>query len=259
MINKIEKLLELSKNTARIALDKLVWLDDEDEKRYSFDEDIAREAKAVADIIIENVILEQLIPTGIDILSEESGAISGDGNSTLKFIIDPIDGTINFVRGISKCSVSIALFDGDKPLFGVIASYPDCVIAWGGNGIGSFLENTKLKVSTIYDLNKGVLCTGFPSRFKFDTQSILLQVELMSKFGKTRMLGSASQSLLQVAKGAVECYSEKDIMLWDVAAGIAIVEGSGGRVLTTQGSSDFSLDVIACNCVNATNVINFKK
>ena len=124
MINKIEKLLELSKNTARIALDKLVWLDDEDEKRYSFDEDIAREAKAVADIIIENVILEQLIPTGIDILSEESGAISGDGNSTLKFIIDPIDGTRAFVIGAPTWSNLISLSFNEKSVGGC-ANFPD--------------------------------------------------------------------------------------------------------------------------------------
>ena len=70
---------------------------------------------------------------------------------------------------------------------------------------------------------------------------------LMSRFGKIRMLGSASQSLLQVALGSVECYSEQEIMLWDVAAGIAIVEGAGGRVAKRHGSFDFSLNVLADN------------
>jgi myo-inositol-1(or 4)-monophosphatase len=69
----------------------------------------------------------------------------------------------------------------------------------------------------------------------------------MSKFGKTRMLGSASQSLLQVAKGSVECYSEKDIMLWDVAAGIALVEGAGGNVSITAEKGRESINVVASN------------
>ena len=70
----------------------------------------------------------------------------------------------------------------------------------------------------------------------------------MSEFGKTRMLGSASQSLLQVAKGSAECYSEHKIMLWDVAAGIPIVEGAGGRIkIKNVSGGDDSLDVTVDN------------
>jgi myo-inositol-1(or 4)-monophosphatase len=248
MQSEIVTLLELSKNIARTALEKLPDLDKKDFRDYSFDSDIPREIKAKADTIIEKIILDKLVPTGVDILSEEMGLLAGDNNSFLKFIIDPIDGTVNFVRGIADCSVCIALFDGDIPLFGIIASYPSGNIAWGGNELGAFLEDSKLEVSNIENPEKGVLCTGFPSRFKFDEESFSSQIKLMSKFGKTRMLGAASQSLLQVAKGSVECYSEQNIMLWDVAAGIAIVEGAGGRVkiLNSEGS-DASLNVIADN------------
>jgi myo-inositol-1(or 4)-monophosphatase len=244
---KINSLLGLSKNTARIALNKLIELDETCFKCYSFSSVTPRETKAEADIVIEDIILSHLLPTGIDILSEESGLLKGDRNSTLRFIIDPIDGTVNFVRGIANCSVSIALFDGDKAIFGVLASHPSGDITWGGEEIGSFSGNLQLHVSKIDDPKKGVLCTGFPSRFNFDTESIASQIELMSRFGKTRMLGSASQSLLQVARGAVECYTEQEIMLWDVAAGIAIVKGSGGRVESHPGAVDFSLNVVVDN------------
>ena len=70
---------------------------------------------------------------------------------------------------------------------------------------------------------------------------------MMSKFGKVRMLGSASNSLLQVAKGSAEAYSEQEIMFWDVAAGLALVEGAGGRVLKRKGLSENSYDVAADN------------
>jgi myo-inositol-1(or 4)-monophosphatase len=249
---ELESLLNLSKKTARIALDKLIEIDREEEKHYSFDQDIPREVKAKADTIIEKIILDKLITTGIDILSEESGILTGDNSSSFRFIIDPIDGTVNFIRGIATCSICIALFDGDTPLFGVIASYPSGEVVWGGRGLGAFLDGSKLQVSTIGSPEKGVLCTGLPSRFKFDKQSFSLQMKLMSKFGKTRMLGAASQSLLQVAKGSAECYSEQSIMLWDVAAGIAIVEGAGGKVKITNGDgADESLNVTVDNgCIS---------
>jgi len=116
------------------------------------------------------------------------------------------------------------------------------------------LNGIKIHVSTIENPKKGVLCTGFPSCFKFEEDSFTLQMELMAEFGKVRMLGAASQSLLKVAKGSVESYSEQGIMLWDVAAGIAIVEGAGGRVKITRSddNDDDSLNVIVDNgCINS--------
>jgi len=244
----IKSLLDLSKETALMALEKLKQLDKESIKQYSYDENIEREVKALADIIIEKIILDKLLPTGINILSEEAGLIEGDQNSRLKFIIDPIDGTVNFVRGVAECSICIALFEEEKPIFGVIASYPSNEIAWGGKQLGSFLGSSKLEVSNIGESEKGLLCTGFPSRFKFEKKSLSSQIRLMSKFGKTRMLGSASQSLLKVAKGSAECYSEHKIMIWDVAAGIPIVEGAGGRIkINNISKEDDSLDVTADN------------
>jgi len=248
--DNIKKLLILSKDTAQNALNKLRELDHSGEKDYSFSLDIPREIKARADVVIEQLILEQLRPTGIDILSEESGLIQGEQTSNLRFIVDPIDGSVNFVRGILECSISIALFDGEKPIFGVLASYPSGKVAWGGKTIGAFLANDKLSVSTINKSEKGILCTGFPSRFNFDDKSISSHVYLMAKFSKTRMLGSASQSLLQVAKGAAEAYFESNIMIWDVAAGLAIVEGAGGKFnIKIKKSYETPVDVFAHNNV----------
>ena len=177
MHSEIQTLLDLSKRTAGIALDRLIEMGKKDIKQHSFDVNIPRETKAIADTIIENIILDKLIPTGINILSEETGLLVGNKGSSLRFIIDPIDGTVNFVRGIADCSICIALFDGDKPIFGVIATYPNGSIAWGGKGLGAFLDSTRLQVSKIEDFKKSVLCTGFPSRFKFDEQSFLLQTK----------------------------------------------------------------------------------
>jgi myo-inositol-1(or 4)-monophosphatase len=239
--------MELSKSVAHLALKRLKQLDKDGVNSYSFSSEVPREIKAVADVIIEELIIDKLSSIGIDILSEESGLIEGKSDSSLRFIIDPIDGSVNFVRGITECSISIALYNGESPIFGVLASYPSGKISWGGNGIGAFTEESALKVSMISDSKKGVLCSGFPSRFIFDHKSISDQINIMTQFSKVRMLGSASQSLLQVARGSVECYIENEIMIWDVAAGIAIVEGAGGNIEIAQGSSINSLNVIANN------------
>ena len=133
------------------------------------------------------------------------------------------------MRGLGPCSISIALCDNNQPIFGVLATYPSGDLAWGGKGIGAFLNGSPVHVSKITDPSKAILCTGFPSRYSFDDhKSVAKHTKMMSHFGKVRMLGAASNSMLQVAKGSAEMYSEKNIMLWDVVAGLALVEGSGG-------------------------------
>ena len=92
-----------------------------------------------------------------------------------------------------------------------------------------------------------VLCSGFPSRFKFSLDNIKIYNSLFKKFGKIRMLGAASISLLQVAKGSADAYSENDIMLWDVGAGLAIVEGAGGSIKMIKGNIKNSIKVSASN------------
>ena len=240
-------LLKLSKNAVVHALDKLIELDKKNIKDYQFSNEVPREVKAEADIIIEKILIDKLSISDLSILSEESGLIKSESNSNLRFIIDPIDGTVNFIRGICNCSISVALFDGNIPVFGILASYPSGIIAWGGKGIGAFIGEMPINVSSIKDTKKGVLCTGFPSRFEFNSKTILEQIHLMQSFNKVRMLGSASQSLLQVAQGSVEAYVESNIMIWDVAAGLAIVEGAGGEFRTNKQDFNYPIEVIASN------------
>ena len=137
-------LLELSKNAVSLALKKLIELDKKNIKNYLFSNEIPREIKAEADIIIEKILIDKLFLSGLSILSEESGLKKSKIDSNLRFIIDPIDGTVNFIRGISNCSISVALFEDNMPVFGVLGSYPNGVIAWGGKGIGAFIGETPI-------------------------------------------------------------------------------------------------------------------
>ena len=255
----IEALLLLAKDTARLSYKKLAKLQKKNTVQYKYSKLISREMKADVDFIIEDEIIRHLTPTGLAILSEESGEISGnsDSDSELRFIVDPIDGTVNFIRGICSSGISIALFDKDRPLFGVIIVYPSGDMAWGGKEIGAYINDVSMQVSEINDVSKSVLCTGIPSRFNLDNNDNILNLNnLLKKFAKVRMLGSASISLLQVAKGSAEFYTEQDIMLWDIAAGLALVEGAGGEISMLPGNYKYSFNVFASNGMINHNLIS---
>jgi myo-inositol-1(or 4)-monophosphatase len=133
------------------------------------------------------------------------------------------------------------------PLFGVIAEYPSGDIYWGGRGVGSFVNGSKIIVSDKNDASSSVACTGKPSRLILNENILPLFLNLFNSFGKIRMLGSASISLIKLARGDIDFYLENEIMIWDVAAGIAIVEGAGGVVSAEPGNHPYALNVTATN------------
>jgi myo-inositol-1(or 4)-monophosphatase len=214
---------------------------------FSYCDEFPREMKATADRVLESSILDALRPTNIGILSEESGEEGSLNGSDLRWIVDPLDGTVNFMRVIAPCAVSIGLWKGEKPIFGVVGEYPSGTIWWGGKEFGAFGNDNSLRVSEVKEIGKAVLCTGFPSRFDFSTKSMAKTLQTLSYFGKVRMLGAASLSIVQVAKGSVEVYLERDIMIWDVAAGLAILEGAGGGYKLSSGKFKYSVDIFASN------------
>ena len=129
--------------------------------------------------IISEMILDCLKPSGIPILSEESSGHSKFNNKGLYWLVDPLDGTVNFIRGTAPCAVSIALWLNNQPVFGVISEYPSLRLAWGGSLFGAFIEDKPLHVSVIEDKSQAVLCTGFPSRFEFSKVSINLSLSFL--------------------------------------------------------------------------------
>ena len=128
------------------------------------------------------------------------------------WIIDPIDGTANYVRNLGESYLSIALFDGDTPIFGVIVSHPEGKIYWGGKKIGSFCDETKIKASFIRKKKNAILCTGFPSRFTTKYHNLDKILKEYMKYAKVRMFGSASISIIKIAEGKAEAYLK--MILW---------------------------------------------
>ena len=180
-------------------------------------------------------------------MSEEAGQVVSGSRDELRWVVDPLDGTVNFMRGLAPCSVSLALCRGDDPVLGVVGEFPSGKLAWGGVGQGAFWADMPIRVSAVADRQQAVICTGFPSRFEFDDQGVHWIATTLTPYAKVRMLGAASLSLIHVAKGAAEVYSERDIMIWDVAAGLAIVEGAGGSFAMTKARHPDSFDVFASN------------
>lgn len=243
----LEHIIEMMKEAA-IKAGKHINVASSKDISYSFSEKLPSEMKASLDFEANKLISEHLSVIGIPILSEEIDGNHYQSIDGLCFIIDPLDGTFNHVRGLGESAVSIALMENGEPLVGAIYLNNERKLYWGGKSFGSFQGNQRLSVSSVGAVTQAVLCTGFPVRMnKNDPEVFANIIDQMKFFGKVRMFGSAATSLVHVAKGTAEKYAESNIMVWDVAAGIALVEGAGGIVKISQTAISNCLDVNAFN------------
>jgi myo-inositol-1(or 4)-monophosphatase len=214
-----------------------------------------RDVKIAADRHSEALIVEQLAASGIPLYSEEAGAIAAKGNSrkTKKepgplWIIDPLDGSLNYHQGIPLCCVSIALYEGPLPILGVVYDFNHDEMFCGLVGRGAWLNHSPIEPSRAEFVSRAVLATGFPVRTDFSGPALSKFVGAVQGFRKVRLLGSAALSLCYVACGRVDAYRENGIMFWDVAAGCAIVDAAGGMVAIQKMESTASpVDVLATN------------
>lgn len=188
-----------------------------------------KDIKLQADVDSEKILFDILKQTNINILSEEAGFIELNRQSDLCWIVDPLDGSLNYSRNIPLNCISIALWERNKPLMGVIYDYNHSNLYKGVIGEGAYLNDKKIEVSNIAEKTKSIITTGFPVYTSFEDKNLIDFIKIIQDYKKVRLLGSAALSLSMVATGSVEAYSEKNIALWDVAAGIAIVLAAGGK------------------------------
>jgi myo-inositol-1(or 4)-monophosphatase len=193
-----------------------------------------RDIKIELDRECENLIRDELKSTQIEIYGEEfGGEISQD---VIRWIVDPIDGTANYFRGIDQCCISIALMEGMKSKIGVIYNFNTDEIFYASSGNGAFLNEKEIQVSNISDVSKASLFTGFPASESIESQSQFLKN--LAVWKKIRMFGSAALSCAYVASGKGDYYAEKGVYLWDFAAGICLVEEAGGKAEFTLINDD---------------------
>ncbi|EIC9873957.1 inositol monophosphatase [Campylobacter coli] len=218
------KELEIAKLACYKAGDFLLNLK---EKKINFNK--GKDIKLQADLESEKIICEILTNAfPYPILSEESYKISNEEKKGIYWVVDPLDGSLNFSQDIPLCCISIALYENNKPILGVIYDFYRDEIFSGIVGVGAWLNDKKIIPSdNIKDKSQAILATGFSSYMNYDKDGLMEFISNIQEFKKIRLLGSAALSLAYVACGRIDAYYEKDIAIWDVAAGIAILESLG--------------------------------
>ncbi|RFM30642.1 inositol monophosphatase family protein [Deminuibacter soli] len=207
---------------------------------------LVTEADHASEKAIFAAIREQF--PGHFILSEEAGEIIQD--STYKWVIDPIDGTVNFANGIPICCVSIAIEHEGKMIMGAVYNPFINEFFFAEKGTGAFLNDKKLQVSQKGDLLKSCLVTGFPYTY-LDAPNGPLDVfeKLIRKGIPVRRLGSAAIDLCWVAAGRFDGFYEHKLQAWDSAAGFLMVEEAGGKITDFKGDyyNPYQPHIIATN------------
>lgn len=188
----------------------------------------AHDIKIEMDKVSEAFIIKELQSVStFPILAEESGHQGGalDG---FHWIIDPLDGTINYFRGIPFCCISIGLWDGNTPVAGVVYDPYRREMFWGIANKGAWLNDQPIRVSDTATTASAIMATGFPSKLDLSADVFERLSHYIKSYQKLRWFGSAALSLVYVAAGRVDVYKERCIMRWDIAGALPILIGAGG-------------------------------
>ncbi|MCP5368012.1 MAG: inositol monophosphatase [Hyphomicrobiales bacterium] len=172
------------------------------------------------------------------LLMEESGETAGADVSN-RWIVDPLDGTTNFLHGIPHFAVSVALERDRQLLAGVVYDPVKDEMFWAEKGQGAYLNGRRLRVSGRRELDDSLFATGIPFKGVRDHEAFLKQLgAVMAVSAGVRRLGAAALDLAYVAAGRYEGYWETGLQPWDTAAGIVLVREAGGYVTTLEGGPD---------------------
>jgi len=195
-----------------------------------------------SDIKAEKILIEELQKARprFSILSEEIGQITND--EEFKWIIDPIDGTANFLHGIPHFAISLGLEHKKEIICGIIFDPIKDEMFLAEKGNGSYLNNQRLRVSSRSKLKDCLIITGGPA-FRSKDKDRQLSLNEYYKFTSKvmtpiRKMGSASLDMAYVAAGRFDGFWEFTLQPWDIAAGILLVEEAGGRVADLRGGKD---------------------
>lgn len=221
-------------------LDQLETLEIAEKGRNDFVSQVDRLAEAAIIEVIRHHYPDHAI------FAEESGA---SGGHELCWVIDPLDGTTNYLHGFPVFSVSIAVMQGRELKHGVVYDPMRQEVFSASRGQGAELDGHRIGVSHRTGLQGALIATGFPYRVdekQMDTYLGMLRAVMLETAG-VRRPGSAALDLCYVAAGRVDGFWELGLKKWDVAAGALIVREAGGRVSDFRGTDDFldSGDVVA--------------
>lgn len=242
-----EKVCNIARLTGKFIHKELHELSAEDIETKSKNNFVTYVDKKAEQILVDE--LKTVIP-GSGFITEEKTVKNARKEYT--WIIDPLDGTTNYINHIPIYSVSIALMQHNEPIMGVVfeINTKECFYAY--KGAGAYLDGKEIRVSRVAKLSGALLATGFPY---YDYRALDNYVHLLKGCMKyttgIRRLGSAAVDLAYVACGRFEIFFEYGLNPWDVAAGAFIVKQAGGRVTDFRNGNDFLFgqEIIASNSI----------
>ena len=215
------------------------------EQRKAFSKDTV-EIKALNQLVsYVDINAEKQLVEKLSLLLPEAGFIteentSDKGSKAYNWIIDPLDGTTNFIHDLPVYSVSVALAKGEEILVGVVYELgrKELFTAWKDGG--AWLNGQPIRVSGENTLSKSLIATGFPY---YDFQQMEAYIDVLKQLLKSthglRRMGSAAVDMAYVACGRFEGFFEYGLHAWDIAAGILLVKEAGGQVVDFKGGDDY--------------------
>ncbi|TNE59435.1 MAG: inositol monophosphatase, partial [Alphaproteobacteria bacterium] len=190
-----------------------------------------------ADLKAESILREELEKArgGYTFVLEEAGEITGV-DQTHRWIVDPLDGTTNFLHGIPHFAISIALEREGELVAAVILNPVTDELYWSERGKGAYLNDHRLRVSSRRDTTDCVVATGIPHLGRPGQDEFLREMDwVMPRVAGVRRMGAAALDLAYVAAGRYDGFWERNLAIWDIAAGVLLVREAGGIVTDPVG------------------------
>ncbi|RMD63945.1 MAG: inositol monophosphatase [Alphaproteobacteria bacterium] len=200
---------------------------------------------SAADLRAEAILREELSRARPDYawLMEESGGSPGHERAPRRWIVDPLDGTSNFLHGLPHFAISIAAEHDGELVAGVIYDPTKDEMFYAEKGAGAYLNDRRIRVSSRRRLNEALIATGVPFSGRGDAERFSAELKAVAGVSAgIRRWGSAALDLAYVAAGRYDGYWERDLAPWDTAAGVVLVREAGGHVSRIDGKP-FDLDM----------------
>lgn len=228
------------------------FIEDEKAKQRNLDIEVKGRQNYVTSVDKNS---EKMLVKGLHEIIPDSGFITEEGTASerkerFNWIIDPIDGTTNFIHGLYPYAISVALIEYNEIVTGVIyeLGLKECFYAWKDSP--AWLNGKEIKVSGTAHVNDALIATGFPyTNFKYLERFMETLMYFMENSHGIRRLGSAATDIAYTACGRFDGFYEYGLSPWDVAAGILILKQAGGRVSDFNGGEDylFGGEIVAAN------------
>ena len=207
----------------------------------------AHDIKLRADQLAEARILDVLSGDfPLPVLTEESGEHGDLTETSRMWVVDPLDGTFNYSRGMPMCCTSVGLCDNGEPVLGAVYDFFGNHLFLGAVGLGATLNGESVRPSGVMVPAKAALATGFPHHRDLGDASMAQFLAQVRQYKKIRMLGSAALMGAYVSNGWLDAYVEDDIWLWDIAAAAAIARAAGASVEVGPGTAGRWARTIVC-------------